>query len=101
APAADLGELPPADAVCNLAAALPGGEESADTARRCFEVNALGALALAEAALARPGCRFVQLSTGNFYAAGDSPAAEDCAIFPARVAVSYFASKLAAELYIG
>ncbi|MGB8096296.1 MAG: NAD(P)-dependent oxidoreductase, partial [Terracidiphilus sp.] len=44
--------------------------------------------------------RFIHMSTGNMYAASDRACIETDSLFPTEYATGYFASKLAAELYL-
>jgi UDP-glucose 4-epimerase len=87
-------------AVCHLAAFLPPDMADSSFAERCYRVNALASLRLAEAALAGGPRRFVLASSANAYAPGPRPVAEDEVPYPAGRATYYLASKLAAELYL-
>lgn len=130
---ADTAALPAlvggADAVCHLAAFLPPDMGDSAFAERCFQVNALATLRLAEAVLAAgaapgpgagsvsttatPGAAsagvpagpaaprpFVFTSSANAYPAGAHPVTEDAPLHPAARATYYLASKLLAELYL-
>jgi UDP-glucose 4-epimerase len=87
--------------VCHLSAYIPERfDDSPQEALACFLVNAQATLELATAASERGIRRFIHLSTGNMYAASDRPCVEADSLFPAEYAAGYFASKLAAELYL-
>ncbi len=88
------------DIVCHAAAYIPGLSDDLPESAVCYEVNAHASLRLAEAAKRHGARRFVFLSTGNMYASSEHPCGEDAAIYPPKRFVGYFASKLAAELYI-
>lgn len=99
------GPLPPdawrrVTAVVHAAAHVPADLRDPSEARRCLEVNALPALALAEACRER-GLPLVHLSSGNVYTPRATPADEDAPTWPARRATPYLASKLCGELYVG
>lgn len=87
-------------AVCHLAAFIPPDMADSAFAERCYAVNALATLRLAEAALAAGTRRFVFTSSANAYAARPHPVTEDEAPYPAARATYYLASKLTAELYL-
>ncbi len=95
------------DAVCHFAAFTPPNHADSSFAPRCYEVNALVSLRLAEAALEGVRRRFVLASAANAYAVwpqgeaqGRRPVAEDEAPYPAARATFYLASKALAELYL-
>jgi nucleoside-diphosphate-sugar epimerase len=87
-------------AVCHLAAFLPPNMADSAFAERCYQVNALASLRLAEAALAAGTRRFIFASSANAYAPKPHPATEDEVPYPAGRATYYLASKLTAELYL-
>jgi UDP-glucose 4-epimerase len=87
--------------VCHLSAYVPARfDDSPQEALSCYLVNAQATLELAVAASDRGIRRFIHLSTGNMYAASNRPCIETDSLFPAGYAAGYFASKLAAELYL-
>jgi len=88
------------DAVCHLAAYLPTDFEDPSSAEACLQINSLATLNLAQAALARPGCRFVHLSSSNAYAFTEGVATEESLLYPADRATYYLASKMVGELYV-
>ena len=88
------------DAVCHIAAFIPPDFRDPAHAERCMEVNALWTLQLALLAAAKPGIRFVYLSSGACYTPSTEPVDEDSPLFPAARATYYLASKLAGELYV-
>ena len=96
-PAACLKDV---DAICHMAAFIPGDFNSAALAERCLRTNALGTLTLLKAAYDSKVGRFVYLSSGNAYRASDTPVTETSQIYPTSRATYYLASKLAAELYV-
>ncbi len=87
-------------AVCHLAAFIPPNMADSSFAERCYEVNALASLRLAEATLAGAPRRFVLASSANAYAPRPHPVTEDEVPYPAARATYYLASKLTAELYL-
>lgn len=98
------GVLPPdalseADAVFHLAAFIPPNQTDPAFARPCLEVNALGTLALLEAALTAGVRRFVYFSSGNTYQPLDRPVTESDPLFPIHRATFYLSSKLVGEMY--
>jgi len=88
------------DAVCHFAAYIPPDYEDSSYAETCLQVNSLATLALAQAALQRPRCRFIYSSAGNAYAFADEVASEESLLYPADRAAYYLASKMAGELYV-
>lgn len=93
--------LDEAQAVCHSAAFLPPDYADSQYAERCLEVNAIFTLRLAELAAARPGLRFVHLSSAQAYAAAQpQPCAENTPLYPAGRAAYYLTSKLAGELFV-
>lgn len=87
--------------VCHLSAYVPERfDDSPQEALSCHLVNAQATLELATVASERGIRRFIHASTGNMYAASDRPCIETDTLFPAEYATGYFASKLAAELYL-
>lgn len=87
-------------AVCHLAAFIPSNMADSSLAERCYRVNALGSLRLAEAALAQNVSHFVFASSANAYMARPHPVTEEETPYPAARATYYLASKVAAELYL-
>ena len=87
-------------AVCHLAAFIPPNMADSSFAERCYEVNALASLRLAEATLAGAPRRFVLASSANAYAPRPHPVTEEEVPYPAARATYYLASKLTAELYL-
>jgi UDP-glucose 4-epimerase len=92
--------LDQADAVCHLSAYAPARMDDLHEANRCNQINALGAVDLAEEAAQRGVRRFVHVSAANMYAHGDSPRGESDAVFPSHYATAYLTSKLASEIYL-
>jgi len=88
------------DAICHLAAYLPPDYEDPSFAQACLQVNSLATLRLAQAALEKPGCRFVHLSSSNAYAYADGAVTEEGLLYPADRATYYLASKMVGELYV-
>jgi UDP-glucose 4-epimerase len=81
----------------HAAAYIPRDHRDSSLAETCFRVNALGTLALLEAA-ARAGVRrFIHLST-NIYALG-SIATESSSIFPSPHSPHYLLSKACGDIY--
>lgn len=95
--------VPHLDVVCHLAAFIPPRQDDATYASKCFRVNALLTLQLAQWA-ARKGCRFLYASTANMYAWNamqpEKPAHEDEPISPTARACFYLVSKLGGELFL-
>lgn len=87
------------DALFHLAAFIPPNQNDPTFARPCLEVNALGTLALLEAAAAAKVKRFVYFSSGNTYAPLGRPVVERDALFPAHRATFYLSSKMVGEMY--
>jgi UDP-glucose 4-epimerase len=86
------------DAVCHLAAHIPGNFEDAVEAERCLRVNGLCTLQLAKSAAARRR-RFVYFSA-NFYRYSPVPVAEDAAVAPEERATYYLSSKFVGENFV-
>jgi UDP-glucose 4-epimerase len=100
----EVGEALPAscagaDALCHLAAHVPGDGGSPANAGECFRVNALGTLALLEECTRLEVRRLVYASAGNAYAPKDGPVAEQDPLYPSRRAAIYLTSKLAGEIF--
>lgn len=90
-----------AQVVCHLSAYVPSRfDDSPEEALSCHLVNAQATLELATMASDQGIRRFIHLSTGNMYATSDTPRVETDSLFPAEYATGYFASKLAAEIYL-
>lgn len=87
------------DALIHTAGYLPRDYRDPSEAARCFQVNALGSLALLEASAAAGVGHVVVFSTGNLYQNGETAAREDDAIFPSTHASFYLVSKLAEEAF--
>lgn len=85
-------------AVVHLAAHIPRDHDDPAEAARCWHVNALGTLRLAEAAARTSGCRFIQTTSANAYAPSAVPPDEDAALFP-RSRGYYLGSKIMQEIY--
>ena len=75
---------------------LCGSAEAAN----CIEVNALGTLELARAALSRGISRIVYASASNAYCAAAGPVTEEHPIQPNGHAAWYLTSKVTAEFYL-
>lgn len=88
------------EVVCHLAAHIPSVVDDLQEAALCHQVNAKATLELAMKAAYQGIRRFVHLSTGNMYAASKRPCRESDSLYPAGHSTGYFASKLAAELYV-
>jgi nucleoside-diphosphate-sugar epimerase len=88
------------EAVCHLSAYIPKRIDDLQEAALCYLINAKATLELATMASKRGVRRFVQFSAGNMYAPSDRPCIESDSLFPIEYATAYFASKLAAELYL-
>ena len=86
--------------VCHLSAYIPAKPDDLHEAPQCYQLNAEATLELAQAASERGVRRFVHFSTANMYAPSTRPCAESDGMFPAACAPGYFASKLAAEIYV-
>lgn len=87
------------DAVVHLAARVPANYEDLGEAAACYEINALGTLNLIQAARAAGVSHFVHVSTAALYTPSEAVVDERSPTIPQR-AVSYLASKLAAEAYV-
>jgi UDP-glucose 4-epimerase len=87
-------------AVCHLAAYRPADYHDPSEAARCIEVNALGTLELARAALRLGVRRIVYASASNAYVPGPEPAVEEHPVWPIGHAAWYLTSKIAAEFYL-
>jgi UDP-glucose 4-epimerase len=86
------------ETLVHLAAYIPSNHDSIEEAARCWEVNALGTLRLAEAA-ARAGVqRFVHTTSANAYAPWIERPDERSPMFPGSRQY-YLASKIGQELY--
>ncbi len=97
------GELPTlegVDSIAHLAAYLPAEYSDSSQAAACLKVNALGTLALLEAAEAAGVESLVYTSSGNIYAPGDHHADETSSLYPSWRAPYYLTSKLAGEVYV-
>lgn len=89
------------DFICHLSAYIPAvPKDDLKEAVLCYQINAQTTLELATVASQNGIRRFVHLSTGNMYTPSDKPCVEADSLFPDRYATGYFASKLAAELYL-
>ena len=89
------------DIICHLSAYIPAvPNNDLKEAVLCYQINAQTTLELATAASQNGIRRFIHLSTGNMYAPSDKPCVEADSLFPDGYATGYFASKLAAELYL-
>lgn len=86
--------------VCHLAAYRPADYEDPAEAAACLEVNALGTLELAQAALSRGISRIVYASASNAYCGAAGPVTEEHPIQPSGHAAWYLASKATAEFYL-
>jgi len=91
--------LPEVDAVAHLAAFIPPDFRDPTYAELCFQINALGAQAMLQAALEAHVPRFIYYSSGNAYAPQNRLAKEDDPLYPARRAPYYLASKIAGEIF--
>lgn len=88
------------DAVCHFAAYTPSDYNDSAYAEACLQINSLATLKLAQAALEKPGCRFVYSSAGNAYSFTDAVATEESLLYPADRATYYLASKMVGEFYV-
>jgi UDP-glucose 4-epimerase len=88
------------EAVCHLSAHIPSSLDDLNEAVHCYRTNAQAVLELASVAAQRGVRRFVHVSTANMYSYSNTPCDEDASLFPANYATGYFASKIAAELYL-
>lgn len=89
------------DILIHAAARVPRDMKDASEAEACLRVNALGTLALAQAAQAAGVQRFVFVSTANFVERRPAPIEDDT--LPGSqplVAPYYLISKLVAETYV-
>ncbi len=89
-----------AAAVCHLAAYIPSDYGDPEEASTCLNVNALGTLEVARAALRHGIRRVVHASTASFYPPGIGPVSEETPIQPTGHAAWYQVSKAAAESYL-
>ncbi len=87
-----------ADAIVHAAAHLPRSYADPGEARRCFEVNALGTLAVLEAATRAPIRNVVVFST-SLYRLAPTPVTEDAPLHPTARASHYMISKACADFY--
>lgn len=87
-----------AQAIVHAAAHLPRAYDDPAEARRCFEVNALGTLAVLEAATRAEIRKVVVLST-NLYRLATDPVTEDAPLHPSARASHYMLSKACADFY--
>ncbi len=88
------------DAVCHLAAHVPGRLDDPAEARACLKSNALATLDLATEAADLQIRRFVYASSGSVYSALNRPSTETDPTFPTPEAAIYATSKLAGEIYL-
>jgi UDP-glucose 4-epimerase len=95
----NVSRLAGANAVVHLAAFLPVNYEDIDQAVQCYEANSLGTLNLLRAATLAGVQHFVHASTCALYTPSTSSVDECSPTIPQR-AISYLASKLAAEVYV-
>jgi UDP-glucose 4-epimerase len=79
---------------------LPPNYQDSAFAEPCLRVNALGTLALLEAAVACGISRFVYFSSGNVYFPQRRAVTEDDPIYPSPRASYYLASKACAEVWV-
>lgn len=86
------------DMVVHLAAHIPRDHADPAEAARCWRINALGTLRLAEAAAAAGVSRFIQTTSANAYAAWETEPAETAAMFP-RSRGYYLGAKMMQEVY--
>lgn len=86
------------DVVCHLAAFIPADMGSSAEARKCLEINALGTLAVLEAAATAGVGRFVLAGSGNTYATGAPLVDERAPLFPVGQGGWYLSSKVTADL---
>ena len=89
------------DILIHAAARVPRDMKDPSEAEACLRVNALGTLALAQAAQAAGVRRFIFVSTANFVERRPMPIADDA--LPGRhplAAPYYLTSKLVAETYV-
>ena len=87
------------DTIFHLAAYIPQNMNDARNARDCLEINALGALNMAECASAS-GAQLIHFSTGNLYVPSETPVSENAPTYPVARAPYYLASKLAGETFV-
>lgn len=89
------------DILIHAAARVPRDMKDASEAEACLRVNALGTLALAQAAQAVGVKRFVFVSTANFVERRPAPIADDALPgCPPLAAPYYLTSKLVAETFV-
>lgn len=99
----EIGSPPPLDgvsAVVHAAAYRPPRFGDPTEAGRCMEFNALGTLALVEAAVEAGVRRFVYLSAGNVYVPRGRPSSEEDPIWPSHRAPYYLGSKICGEFFV-
>lgn len=99
-PVAQADALRDVDAVCHMAAYIPGSHVGLEGAAQCLSMNAAATLDLANAAAGRGVRRFLYFSTANMYARSETSCEESSPVFPVEYATSYLVSKFAAELYL-
>jgi UDP-glucose 4-epimerase len=87
-------------AVVHLAAYVPAQHGDPAVAERCLRVNALGTLALLEAAVRTGVRRVVYTSSGNVYLPQPRAVTESDPLYPSLRAPYYLASKLTGEIYV-
>lgn len=88
------------EAVLHLAAYIPKDHRSAEEGERCWAVNVLGTVRLAEAAAQAGVPRLIQTSSANAYAPWAGRTDETAPLFPSS-RTFYLASKIAQELCAG
>lgn len=98
APTIDPTLLAGCDTVIHLAAYVPRDHADPDEATRCWQINALGTLHLAQAAAGAGVRHFVHTTSANAYAAWEEEPAETAAMFP-RSRGYYLGSKIMQEIY--
>lgn len=86
------------DAVIHLAAHIPRDHADPAEAERCWQVNALGTLRLAEAAVRAGIGHFVHTTSANAYAMWEETSADTGAMLPSSRGY-YLGSKIMQELY--
>jgi UDP-glucose 4-epimerase len=97
---AALPDIGGADAICHLAAVIPGDFNDPAQAAPCFETNVMGAMGLASQAADQGIAQFVYFSSGQIYSAGQEVATEGSPTYPSHRATYYLTSKLAGELCV-
>lgn len=99
-PVIPAGAMSGADAVCHLAAHVPGDMSDPGEAEACLRRNALATLELLRAADAAGVETFIYFSSGQIYVRSPRPVRESDPVYPAARAPYYLASKLAAEVFV-